>query len=157
MDQWFWACVQRGNDIIMPVKVGTSKMDSYSVHYNFWENTICMPSFNPRKWLTTQMIAREFKSSRIIRKLKICEIKVTRKFPNLQYLNFQPFSLSKWFWCTYFCPWRLFLSYRTLHPNEMPLYAALHLGFQCLPKCLFTSIQNEKFQVLKTLPHFIVE
>ena len=35
--------------IIMAVKVGTSKMDDYSVHYNFMETTISMPSFNPRK------------------------------------------------------------------------------------------------------------
>ena len=34
------------------------------------ETTICMPSLNPRKWPTTQMLAREFKTSRIIRKSK---------------------------------------------------------------------------------------
>ena len=27
-------CVQRDNDIISAVKVGTSKMDGYTVHYN---------------------------------------------------------------------------------------------------------------------------
>ena len=55
-------------------------MDGYSVHYNFMETTICMPSFNPRKWPTTRMLAREFKTSRIIRKSKNHEIKVTRNF-----------------------------------------------------------------------------
>ena len=25
-------------------------------------------------------------------------------------------------------------------PDEMPPYAAFHLGFHCLPKCLFTGI-----------------
>ena len=89
MDQWFWACVQRDNDIIMAVKVRTSKTDGYSVHYNFMETTISMPSFNPRKLPTTQMLAREFKTSRIIRKSKNREIKVTWKFPNLQYQEFK--------------------------------------------------------------------
>ena len=28
--------------------------------------------------------------------------------------------------------------------NEMPLFAAFHLGVHSLPKVLFTSIQNEK-------------
>ena len=29
-------------------------------------------------------------------------------------------------------------------PDEMCPYAAFHLGLHCLPKYLFTSIQNEK-------------
>ena len=29
-------------------------------------------------------------------------------------------------------------------PDEMLPYAAFHLGLRCLPKYLFTSIQNEK-------------
>ena len=31
----------------------------------------------------------------------------------------------------------------------MPPYAVFHLGLHCLPKCLFTSIQNEKRLTLK--------
>ena len=34
---------------------------------------------------TASVHSREFKSSLIIRKCRICEIKVTRKFPDLQY------------------------------------------------------------------------
>ena len=67
-------------------------MDGYSVHYNFMETTTCMISFNPRKWPTAWMLAREFKTSRIIQKSKNREIKVTRKFPNLQY--FHPLFVS---------------------------------------------------------------
>ena len=29
-------------------------------------------------------------------------------------------------------------------PDEMPPYAAFHLGLHCLPKYLFTGIQTEK-------------
>ena len=29
-------------------------------------------------------------------------------------------------------------------PDEMPPYAAFHLGINCLPMYLFTGIQNEK-------------
>ena len=29
-------------------------------------------------------------------------------------------------------------------PNEMLPYVAFHLGLHCLPKYMFTSIQNEK-------------
>ena len=42
----------------------------------------------------------------------------------------------------YFCPWRLFAY--SADPAEMPHYAAFHLRLHCFPKCLFTSIQNEK-------------
>ena len=43
----------------------------------------------------------------------------------------------------HFCPRRLFLSY-SADPDEMLPYGAFHLGLQCLPKYLSTSIQNEK-------------
>ena len=29
-------------------------------------------------------------------------------------------------------------------PDEMPPYAAFHVGLHCLPKYLFTGIKNEK-------------
>ena len=29
------------------------------------------------------------------------------------------------------------------NPDEMPSYATFHLGLHCLPKYLFTGIQNE--------------
>ena len=45
----------------------------------------------------------------------------------------------------YFCPWRLFLSMKTVaDPDEMLLYAAFHLDLQCWLKDLLTCIQNEK-------------
>ena len=31
-------------------------------------------------------------------------------------------------------------------PDEMPLYVAFHLGLHCLPKYIFTDIQNERGQ-----------
>ena len=37
-------------------------------------------------------------------------------------------------------------------PDEMRPYAAFHLGLQCLPKDLFTSVQNEKGY---TIPQFM--
>ena len=39
------------------------------------------------------------------------------------------------------------LKYGIVHfadPGEMLPYAAFHLGLHCLPKYMFTSIQNEK-------------
>ena len=45
----------------------------------------------------------------------------------------------------YFCPRRLFLSKaNSADPDEMPPYAAFHLGLHCLSKYLFIGIQNEK-------------
>ena len=73
----------------MAVKVGTSKMDGYSVHYNFMETTICMPSFNPRKRPTTRMLAREFKTSRIIRKIEKSRNKSHAKISDSTVCEFQ--------------------------------------------------------------------
>ena len=36
-----------------------------------------------------------------------------------------------------------FILANSADPDEMPPYAAFHLGFHCLPKYLFTGIQNE--------------
>ena len=41
---------------------------------------------------TTQTLIHEFENSQIIRKLEICEIKVMRKFRNLQYIVFLSFE-----------------------------------------------------------------
>ena len=38
-------------------------------------------------------------------------------------------------------------------PDEMLLNAAYHLGLCCLPKYLFTGIQNEKFNVHAQFPN----
>ena len=37
-----------------------------------------------------------------------------------------------------------FISANSADPDEMPHYAAFHQGLRCLPKNLFTGIQNEK-------------
>ena len=72
----------------MPVRVGQRCTAILcTITFDLWETTICIPSFNPRKWHTTRMLAREFKTSWIIRKSKNLEIKITGKFPNLQYLK----------------------------------------------------------------------
>ena len=41
--------------------------------------------------LVNQIVDRKFKDSRIIRKWKICTIKITQKFPNQYYSEIQPF------------------------------------------------------------------
>ena len=39
----------------------------------------------------------------------------------------------------------LFILANSADPDEMPPYAAFHLGLHCLPKYLFTGIRNEKW------------
>ena len=54
--------------------------------------------------------------------------------------------------CQRYFPWNdVFLSLKIVFilansadPDEMPHYAAFHLGLHCLPKYLYTGIQNEK-------------
>ena len=41
-----------------------------------------------------------------------------------------------------------FISANSADPDEMPPYAAFHLGLHCLSKYLFTGIQNEKSYTL---------
>ena len=36
------------------------------------------------------------------------------------------------------------ISVNSVEPDEMPYYAAFHLGLLCLPKYLFAGIQNKK-------------
>ena len=44
-----------------------------------------------------------------------------------------------------FCSWKLNFPYETVSdPDEMPLYAAFHVGLHCLQKYLFIIIQDEK-------------
>ena len=38
----------------------------------------------------------------------------------------------------------VFIQANSADPDEMPPYAAFHLGLHCLPKYLFTGMQNEK-------------
>ena len=38
----------------------------------------------------------------------------------------------------------VFILAHSADPDEMPPYASFHLGLHCLPKYLFTSIQNDK-------------
>ena len=42
-------------------------------------------------------------------------------------------------------------------PEEMLHYAAFHLGFHCLPKYLFTGIQNEKGPVAQLVASLIAQ
>ena len=44
----------------------------------------------------------------------------------------------------YFCPWDLFILANSADPDEMPPYAAFHLGLHGLPKYLFLCIKTEK-------------
>ena len=43
-----------------------------------------------------------------------------------------------------FCHDDFFIFASSADPDEMPHYAAFHLGLHCLPKYLFAGIQNEK-------------
>ena len=45
---------------------------------------------------------------------------------------------------TYFFLEDFFVFANIVDHDEMSPYKAIHLGLHCLPKCLFTSIQNEK-------------
>ena len=65
----------------------------------------------------------------------------------LSNLYFKGVTGQNFFQMMYFCPRKMVLS----SPDEKPPYVAFHLGLHCLPKYLFTAIQNDLFACVDAL------
>ena len=62
----------------------------------------------------------------------------------LSILYFKKLSVKLFLNDVFLFPKIVFNFANSADPDEMPTYAAYHLGLHCLPKYLFTGIQNEK-------------